>query len=724
MVSIGGTIGRISQGMAGVGSKLAPAAGAVKTVAPFVQGASQTIGQGIGWAAGTEAVKSAKGLIAKPISLLRNIIPENVVGWYVLLIMVVFWYSWMAGFAAPLVLVSHISLAVIGFFLFVYIENSLEEGKGSLWQIVRRNGMTFLILIIIDVMLLKGQVQWHLVFIAALLLAFREGSPLEDLKRVVMVVLIASAAAAFVPFLYNWLNRLFFSTAAKIVLPFNFEVWSLNFSYLPFILGLLANRTFTYPFFWFTIFGLSKKTRVARSLAWIIMFLFIFALWPNIAPEVDRIHNQYITGATPEQKEFWPNIFKQAGTNFKGAITSIFQSLTVKTSYAYESAQATFGFGEPKEEPKMGLALVRDSTMLKKYDISYRKPEPSFIMRITSLFPTDTEKPYIEVTKISCEDKLKKLAKPLEPQDPVTSRGLTPTEKSPVTVFYNGPDGGTQVKCPFKNWVSGDYTIAAEVDYKVDATAFLTTAFIRTDQDEALRKQGIDPAVVNKIPPADARYDNVPVTLTWGPPDLTKSPASVDVSPDNKNPTNMLITVYVSKNSGWENSEIKGVKGLTLTVPSGVSLVEGDSCDFEKRDIINPKIDIGLQRRDSVYAVKEDRISKVGKDGTKAQRFIGDAIRFECGMTVGSSALSGADWAPARFDVTGSFIFTTKLEGITFTVENSEVTTQQQIRDKCTTTGGTWNVATATAAAACDCGSGKQWDDSNGCVTSSTQGAP
>ncbi|MBI2175897.1 hypothetical protein HYU40_00920 [Candidatus Woesearchaeota archaeon] len=649
----GGPANRISQGMKGVGSKFAPA----------MQGAAA----GAGFAVSQAGVQTAKGLLAKPVNLLRNIIPENVMGYYVLLIMIVYWYSWLAGFAAPLVLASHSVLALIGFFLFVYVENSLEEGKGSLWQIVRRNGVTFSILLIIDYMLLTGNIQWTLVFIAALLLAFREGNPLEDLKRVVMVMLIAAAASAVAPFLYNQFNRLFFSALAKIALPFDFEVLSLNFSYLPFIVGLLANRTFTYPFFWFAIFGLSKKTRVARSLAWIIMFLFIFASWPNIAPEVSKLHGQYITGATPEQKAFWPNLAKQAGTNFKVTLTSLFQSFTVRTASAYEKTygglEQTFGFGEPKQQPKLGLALAQDNTMLKKYDLGFKQPEPSFVMRVTSPFPADAKKPYIEVTNINCYDKLKKL----KFESVVTSKGVTPTEDGPVKVFYNGPDGGTLVRCTFSGWESGDYTIAAEVDYKVDSTAFLTTAFIRTDQDEALRLQGIDPAVVNKIPPATAKYDNMPVVLTWAP-DLKKSPVSIEIrepSDANKLITgnviskqewDLLNTVYVSKNVGWENSEIKEVKSLTLTVPKGVKFV-GDTCDF----------DLGKAR------TKEDGSTEyplLGKKITK--RFVGDAIRFDCGMKVSKEVLSGADWAPARFDVEGSFIFTTKLDSITFTVEGSE----------------------------------------------------
>lgn len=643
-------LGRLMQGMAGVGSKLAPAYGAAKAAAPAVGGAIQGVGIGVGAAAGQAGVQTAKGLLAKPISLLRNIIPENVMGWYVLLIMVVYWYSWMAGFAAPLVLASHALLALIGFFLFVYVENSLEEGKGSLWQIVRRNGVTFSILLIIDYMLLTGQVQWNLIFITALLLAFREGSPLEDLKRVVMVLLIASAASAVVPFLYDRFNGLFFSAAAKIALPLNFQVWSLDFSYLPFILGLLLNRTFTYPFFWFAIFGLSKKTRVARSLAWIIMFLFIFASWPSIAPEVSKLHSQYVTGATPEQKEFWPNIFKQAGTNFKGAVTWLFQSFTAQKAYAYEGAYETFGFGEPKEEPKIGLQLRDDPNMPKEFNLEfYDTPTPSVIMEVPNQLPLDDpRKRVISVVDIECKDKtaggsggevVKPLPKP-KPDEPATY----------ASVYYKGPK---LVTCKFTSMKEGSNTAEIKVKYGFAADAEFSTAFMRRDRLEAKVLKGEDPVVKDNVPSSTAEYDNGPIAITWGDVEIFSPPVGVKAG----SPLGFLL--FISKTGSWEG-EIAGVNSLILTTPSEFELVETNdkTCSFQKvKEKSNTEVNI--------YKVKEDLIKK---DGTP--RFIGDNVRLMCKMSVSDSLineLAGSDdddrrrpWKGATFKASVDYLFSTE----------------------------------------------------------------
>lgn len=626
--------------------------------------AAQNVGQGIG--AGVSYVAGSE-LVAQPVKgikgLLLNIIPENMVGWYVLLIMLVYYWSWMAGFAAPVVLQSHAIMAVIGFFLFVYVESSLEEGKGSLWQIIRRNGVTFSVLMIIDNMLLTGQFQWNLILIAALLMAFREGHPLDDLKRVVTIMLVASAVTAVGPFLYNQFNQFFFSAAAKIALPLNFEFGALNFSYLPFILALLANRTFTYPFFWFAIFWLSKKTRVARSLAWIVTFLFIFASWPNIAPEVSKLHSQYITGATPEQKEFWPNILKQATTNARGAIISLFQSFSVGTASAYEKTygnlEQTFGFGQPKQEPKLGLQLSQNSQMLKKFP-DYEPPEPSFIMGVPNPFPADSKNPYIEVTEIKCKESS---GKGLNFIKAVTDEGFTVTPANqPVEVYYSGPRGGNEVKCLFEGWQLGeDYNVGAEVTYKVENSAYLSTTFMRADKLRGLRLNPSDQKtkkVLDDIPPAAAEHRNVPVTLTWGPLVLKNAPVPIDLDRESNN---LAITVYVATNPAWGSgvgkTEIKAVTQLGLLLPAGATLTVNDkSCDF-----IESNADSGDGRKWYVVNPK-----KIRKDGVGEWIFIGDAIKFDCGMTVGAAALGGKDAATARFDVSGSFEVTTKLEGITF----------------------------------------------------------
>lgn len=481
-----------------------------------------------------------------------------------------------------------------------------------------------------------------------------------------------------------------------------------------FVLGRLVNPLLV-------IYGATfmyDESKVAKKVFTILFIIYVTAALWGAFGHVAKLRGAGVTSAEISQGT---SLLQSATKGMVNLVTLKF--LTPSIALAQDKAYETFGFGTPKEQPKLGLALSQDSTMPKRYDLSYKNtPEPSFVMRITSPFPAGTEKPYIEVTRITCKDNLKK-TQGLAFNSATTSKGVTPSGSSPLKVFYNGPNGGTQVKCSYSGWQAGDYSIGAVVEYKVDATAFLTTAFIRSDQDEALRLQGLDPAVVDKIPPANARYDNVPVSLTWGPPDLTKSPASIDVGkgaaidPITLEPVttqNMLITVYVSKNAGWENSDINSISNLMLTVPTGVALV-GDSCDF---DIKKAKTKDGGVTE---YPVLDTRINKDGKP-----RFIGDSIRLECGMKVDRTALSGSDWAPARFDLSGSFIFTAKLDSIRFTVEDarsltpassqSAPLTPQQLQDKCAATGGTWNAATATTAGTCDCGAGKKWDVSNGCV--------
>lgn len=680
---------RIGQGMPpGLGSGAAPKTGifsavsgaisgskartAVKAAAPVFQGAAQSVGQGIGagvgWAAGNELVaRPIKGIIG----LFLNIIPENLVGIYVLVIMLVYWVSWLAGFAAtPVLLGSHFALAVLGFFMLVYVEN--REGKGTLWQIARRNGVTFSIIMIIDYMLLTGHVQWNLVLVAALLLAFKDGSPVQDFKRVVIVMLIASTAYYF----YNHAYQLIIPSLAKIASPFNFTVWSLNFGYLPFVLALLVNRTVTYPFFWFAIFGLSSRTRVANSLAWIIMFLFIFASWPVIAPEVNRLHDQYVTGATAEQKAFWPNLFKQAGENFKGAVSSFSALLVGKTEAAYASTEQAFGFGQPKEEPKSGLQLLADRNMPKVFDYAYYPaPAPSVVMSLPTPLPLDLNHGAIDVVNIACLDKQGKSTAQIliEPATPLTT-------EAPLSIVYKRP---RTAKCELTGLTKGSYTAEIKVSYKFHSNANFFTTFMRMDKLNEIVAAGLDPAVVNKIPSARAVYDNGPVAVTWGPVELTNSPASVDIDPakDPDNP-NANIVVFVAKSPTWEG-EIGGITELNLTVPEGVKLVTVDEgaepkTDNEKRCLFEKVKDMP-----NVYRVKKSVIlidvNKPSNNFTNL-RLVGESVQFSCKMKVTNAVLGGFDSAGAEFKTSMDYFFTTK-KSVSFEVKGECPT--------CTTTTGT-----------------------------------
>lgn len=628
-------LGRIAQGMKGVGGKFAPAFGIAK-------GAAQGAGAAAGYVGANFVAQPAKGILG----FFVNFFPEagtNVYGWFLWGAAFIYLIDWFSGF------------------------NTAATANLHLWFAAA----AFLILGITGRFLSVPVAVSGIVLLTSLYSFVQPGRTLA-----LNTFSVVSLAFAFIiywrantPGFFKYLPLFaFVDVYALPVFRDRLLEYAQNINYLSFAVAFVTNRILFPLWLWFGIFAFSGETppstRVARKLLAVMIVFYLVVS----APQVANAYGTKISGLTPEEKEVAQGVWARFHANLQHITSGEF--LKAPVASAYGSLEQTLGFGEPKQQPKLGLALVQDSTMLKKYDISYKKPEPSFVMRITSPFPASSEKPYIEVTDINCNDKKSKL----KFGHGITSKGITPTEGKPVAVFYNGPDGGAQVKCPLlkdSKWESGDYTISAEVDYKVDATAFLTTAFIRADQDEALRKQNIDPSVVNNIRPAAAEYENVPVTLTWGPPDLTKSPASVNLGePAAANQKgsvslvetaqNLLITVYVSKNSGWGKGEIKAVEQLRLLLPEGVTLALGDSCDFVPSDA-----DSG---NGGEWYVADPKM--IIKD--KKPRFIGDAIRFDCGLKVSKEALSGADWAPARFDVSGRFIFTTKLDGITFTVEGGE----------------------------------------------------
>lgn len=586
--------------------------------------------------AGSATVRAGTKMVAQPVKgikgLFLNIVPENEIGVYVLLIMLVYWTSWMFNFTGRAVIGAHATLALIGFTISTYVDQKLGNG---LWQSARRNGMTFSILLLVDYMLLSAGLKWNLLLIVALLWAFKEGKPVEDFKRVA-VVMVLSAMAYYV---YSRNFNLLLPAIANFNFSIDFGLGLTNFGPLAFFLALLANRAVTYPFFWYAIFGLSSQTRVARSMAWIMMFAFIFAMWPQISPEVNQLRSEYGHGTTAEQKGQVTGFFKSAVANAGKAVGSFGDWLQVRKAYAEENLAESFGFGTAKEQPKMGLKLSSPEQK-QKFDLEDKMPvTPLAVLNVPEQFPPEfpPEKRVIDITGIECTASSEK----------GLANGKVIEPELPFHIFHGSL---ATAKCEFDEvgkLKEGSNTMEMVVKYNFKADSDMSTTFMPDDivYNRQLGGEKIEEIVAKgKIAAPKASYDNFPISLTW----------------DNEfgNPivgfkTKQSVGIYVAKSGTWQG-EIYGINSLKLVLPEGFELIEGDRCSF------------GPKGSDGAYPVKKQLIIK-----NELPKFIGDGKLFSCDMKIDPALFDAkGNIVPATFKAIGDFTFGTK-ENIQFDIKGT-----------------------------------------------------
>ncbi len=625
----GGNLGRLMQGLSGVGGK-------ISTVLGAGQGAAQGLTQGVGFAAGQLVAQPVKGIAG----WFLNFLPENIYGFFIWGAAFLYFLDWQTGF--------NISI-MGGYHWWFYIASFLLIG--------------------VTQKVLSG---WGLVFSAMLFIALRgimnvgiSGSTILSREFILPIAGLVAVFFLYIrrfgsaPGFFKWMPILaFMDVYGMPIIVDKLVGYAANIGYAAFFFTFLMNRAL-FPFaLWYGGLSLYENTRVAkRFLLVAVLFYFIVSL-----PTVRNVYNAKVAGLTPEQVEMTEVVKGRFWENIRSIVSGEF--LRAPVAAAYGKAEETFGFGTPKEEPKIGLVLKADPTMPKEFDLSYgKKPNPGFVLSIPNPFPPNVEQPYIQVINIECKAKPSDGSTDLEATSVVSDTGVpfpkdkyvVVDEKEAFEVYYMGPNGGAGVTCYFDNavWKDTSYTLEASVKYVVKTNAYLENSFMRLDQVKEMRRNGLDPVVVKKLPVATAKYDNTPVSLTWGPIALTNTPATIDITKDGQN---QAIRLYAAKSAGWEKGELYGIEKLTLTLPEGIVLA-GDYCDFK------------TSRTKNVYEVNQERIKKDGK-----YKFFGDSARFDCGMNVKKDLLSSADWAAARFEASGTFIFENKFTGASFKVTGAQKT--------------------------------------------------
>ena len=634
----GGGMGQLMQGMRGVGRRYAPqlkqAAGA----------AMQGAGAAAGWVGANLAAQPIKGFAG----WFMNFWPENIYGVFVWGAAFLYWLDWQTGFNIASTSNFHLGFAIVAFLII-----GLTQKYITGWALLS-SSMFFLSL---------------LGFINA---------PTIQQKGIGLVAVVIGAG-----FFYTKVNAPgFFKLLPVIALV---DVYGMpmirdrimalapNISYVTFATTFMMNRILFPVWLWFGALALYENARVARRvLAVILIFYFVAAL-----PTLTNVYKAKVAGITPEEREQATGIWQRFMTNVQRILSGDF--LKAPIDAGYKKAEQLFGFGEPEKEPAIGLVMRNDRTMPKEFDITTgKRPNPGIIIAVENPFPADVETKYIEIVRIDCDADVEGTSLSAEGR---SDGGITPSYEKPLEVYYTGSGGGTGVTCDLADsgtgkWKVGDYSMDVKVQYKVDADAYLTNTFMRSDLLRDLRRTGIDPLKVKDIKPAFAEYDNGPIAVTWGPAELVTTPAGLDIS---TSPTPgesfgggksgggasrsfggeaggqvVPLRVYISKTGSWEEGKIGGIIQLTVKLPQGVSFAEGDYCDFEASG--------------DEWAVVRNRIRKKNDD----LRFIGESVRFDCGMVIPAGIMAGAELATLRFDASGDFIFETETKGIKFSVKGDK----------------------------------------------------
>ncbi len=682
MVSASIPLGRIGQGLAGVGSKYAPIIGAAKAAAPL----AGSVGQGLAAGAGFAGAQ----LIAKPIQGVAgwvvNWLPENIAGFMMWGGLALFFIDFKAGFDLGVTGNFHLLFAALAFIFF-----GVAMGFLNLGITTAALGVLFSLVGFVNA---SGSGNFGARALAAATIAvsfffyWKFTSKFADKEGADFFRYLPLLAFVDVFAMPMFRDQIFSGISG---IAGNMGAWIYGGVFFVF------NRLLFPLWVYFPAITLYNNTRVARRvLIAILLFYFIAAL-----PTVTSQYHAKVSKLTPEETQVAASLWERFRVNLNRILTG--QFLQAPLASAYEKAEELYGFGTPKEEPKIGLQVIDDPNMPKAFDLNiFNAASPSIVLHVPNQLPSDSTQRFIEVVDIGCEDKSAKASQG-GLIEPVTKADLA---MEPLKVAYRLP---STAKCEFTGMAEGKKTVEFDVKYKFEGSAELSTAFMRSDKLDALVGNP-DPKVMQiglkDIPPASARYDNGPVAITWGPVELANPPARVDL--EKTRPVGLVV--YVAKSGSWDG-EIAGIESVELTTPPGITLSLGEkNCMFEGQP------GAYTVQRQLIWKNKDEFNDKEkGTTNPSNLRFIGEGLPFTCRMTVSKETLT-ADWVGAQFKVTVNYLFSTK-KTVNFEVKGK----QKSEAEVCKDTGGAWD---ATKTPKCDCGKDKAWESlTNGC-TASTKDSP
>ncbi|MBI2145256.1 hypothetical protein HYU18_02930 [Candidatus Woesearchaeota archaeon] len=633
---------RLGQGLRNVGSGHAPAlAGSI----------GQGFSAGAGFAAGQLVAKPIQGVAG----WVLNWLPENIAGFMMWGGVVLFWLDWKVfGFNIGAASYMHLLFAVVAFIAFGVALEFMNIGVAL--------SAAGLLVALTGLLNAESQIA-RIPTIFALVVAFYfywrltakfMEKPGADFFR--YLPLIAFVDVYGMPIFRDRVVE----SVGNLAGSFGAMAYS--------ILSFIFNRLLFPLWIYFPAATLYNNTRVARRIfISLLIFYFIAAL-----PTVTSVYHAKVSSLTPEEKEVAESIWSRFQTNAGRILRGDF--LKAPVAAAYERAEQIYGFGEPEEGPKIGLQLTNDPNMPSSFNLNFNKnPTPGVVLDVPNPLPDDAEKRYIEVVGISCSDPAGEAEGALI--EPVTAEELKQrikqTPPKPLLVSYGRP---ITAKCEFEGGEPGARSVEFDVKYSFKADGYLSTAFMRSDKLDALITAK-DPNVMKlglkDVPPAEAKHDNGPVAIRWGPVELANPPVRIDI----EGAKSSGFVIYIARSGGWEG-EIGGISKLALTTPKEISL---DLSDERCGEIFTADTTKGR------YEVREGYLTRDGTANTEDPgnlKFVGESLPFECKIILSNTAFDvngdgvvnemDPDWVGATFRVSVDYLFSTK-RSVSFDVKGADV---------------------------------------------------
>ncbi len=326
---------------------------------------------------------------------------------------------------------------------------------------------------------------------------------------------------------------------------------------------------------------------------------------------------------------------KTTGGKFLMALRNSPQAIANFINPKLKAAGGEALFGKEKEEqPKLGIVLA-------SHPSGATKAGEKTIVKALITIPNPLEdRSFLTVTKIKCYNTQSRTD--FEVEGTVLEYPQEALQKG-LNVFYNRP---ATVSCEFKTEELAEAsTVKFAVSYEFSSNAKLITYVMKDDLLEDLLVRNEDPLDYMAVPPnkrkPSTKFDNGPARFGIGPVELNNPPLGIK----NGKTYPGFELVIGNKNADF-NGVISKVNNILITLPSGFSLKESDTCAFKSEG-------------GGKYSINEKAMEEKLKDFTN----IKSSRLFTCPMEVKTEdALGTASFSQVEFNADVDFTYEAEID--------------------------------------------------------------
>lgn len=326
---------------------------------------------------------------------------------------------------------------------------------------------------------------------------------------------------------------------------------------------------------------------------------------------------------------------KTTGGKFLMALRNSPQSIANLINPKLKAAGGEALFGKEKEEqPKLGIVLA-------SHPSGATKSGDKTIVKALITIPNPLEdRSFLTVTSIRCYHKQSRTD--YETEGRVLEYSQAELQEG-LNVFYNRP---VTVSCEFSTEdLAGASAVKFAVGYDFESNAKLTTYVMKDDLLEDLLIRNEEPLDYMAVPSnkrnPSTKFDNGPARFGIGPVELNNPPLGIK---DGK--TYPEFELVIGNKNAEFNGVISKVNSILITLPSGFSLKESDTCAFKKEE-------------SGKYSINEKAMEEKATDFTN----IKTSRLFTCPMEVKTAdALGTASFSQAEFNADVDFTYEAEIE--------------------------------------------------------------